>query len=138
MGLLTKKQLRELIKERNMKTTDDISAMLKDLFSETLQEMMEAEMDTTLGYVKNETAGKTTGNRRNGHSKKTVVSEYGDSEIAVPRDRDGEHEPLIVKKHQKNLSGIEEQVIALYSKGMTVRDIQDHLNHMYGVKYRLP
>lgn len=50
----------------------------------------------------------------------------------VPRDRDGEHEPLIVKKHQKNLSGIEEQIIALYSKGMTVRDIQDHLTQMYG------
>lgn len=134
MGLFTKEQLRALIKERNMKTTDDISTMLKDLFSETLQEMMEAEMDTTLGYGKNDITAKTTGNRRNGHSKKTVISEYGDSEIAVPRDRDGEHEPIIVKKHQKNLSGIEEQVIALYSKGMTVRDIQDHLNQMYGVE----
>jgi len=134
MGLLTKEQIRELIKERNMKTTDDISLMLKDLFGETLQEMMEAEMDTTLGYGKNENLTKTTSNRRNGHSKKTVISEYGDSEIAVPRDRDSEHEPLIVRKHQKNLSGIEEQVIALYSKGMTVRDIQDHLNQMYGVE----
>lgn len=134
MGLLTKEQIRELIKERNMKKTDDISLMLKDLFGETLQEMMEAEMDTTLGYGKNENLTKTTSNRRNGHSKKTVISEYGDSEIAVPRDRDSEHEPLIVRKHQKNLSGIEEQVIALYSKGMTVRDIQDHLNQMYGVE----
>jgi len=134
MSFFTKEQLRELIKERNMKTTDDISKMLKDLFSETLQEMMEAEMDTTLGYGKNDTTAKSTNNRRNGHSKKTVVSEYGESEIAVPRDREGEHEPLIVKKHQKNLSGIEEQVIALYSKGMTVRDIQDHLQQMYGVE----
>ena len=133
MSFFTKEQLRELIKERNMKTTDDISKMLKDLFSETLQEMMEAEMDTTLGFGKNDTAAKSTNNRRNGHSKKTVVSEYGESEIGVPRDREGEHEPIIVKKHQKNLSGIEEQVIALYSKGMTVRDIQDHLNQMYGV-----
>lgn len=133
MGLFTKEQIRALIKERNMKTTDDISLMLKDLFGETLQEMMEAEMDTTLGYGKNEKGAKTIGNRRNGHSRKTVVSEYGDSEIEVPRDRDGEHEPLIVKKHQKNLSGIEEQIIALYSKGMTVRDIQDHLTRMYGV-----
>jgi transposase-like protein len=135
MGLLSKEQIRGLIKERNMKTTDDISLMLKDLFSETLQEMMEAELDTTLGYEKNESnATKSGGNRRNGHSKKTVVSEYGDSEILVPRDRDGEHDPVIVKKHQKNLTGIEEQIIALYSKGMTVRDIQDHLNHMYGVE----
>ena len=133
MGLFTKEQIRALIKERNMKTTDDISLMLKDLFGETLQEMMEAEMDTTLGYSKNEKSAKPTGNRRNGHSRKTVVSEYGDSEIEVPRDRDSEHEPLIVKKHQKNLSGIEEQIVALYSKGMTVRDIQDHLTRMYGV-----
>lgn len=134
MSLLTKEQIRALIKERNMKTTNDISSMLKDLFGETLQEMLEAEMDTTLGYSKNDTGGKVTSNRRNGHSKKTVTSEYGDSEIQVPRDRDGEHEPLIVKKHQKNLTGIEEQIIALYSKGMTVRDIQDHLNQLYGVE----
>lgn len=133
MGLLTKEQIRELIKERNMKTTGDISAMLKDLFSETMQEMLEAEMDTTLGYGKNENSAKQTENRRNGHSKKTVVSEYGDTELLIPRDREGEHEPLLVKKHQKNLTGIEEQIIALYSKGMTVRDVQDHLNQLYGI-----
>lgn len=134
MGLFTKEQLRELIKERGMKTTDDISLMLRDLFGETLQEMMEAEMDTTLGYGKNQKSANETGNRRNGHSRKTVVSEYGESEIEIPRDRNGEHDPLIVKKHQKNLTRIEEQIIALYSKGMTVRDIQDHINRMYGVE----
>ena len=64
-----------------MKTTGDISAMLKDLFSETMQEMLETEMDTTLGYGKNENSAKQTENRRNGHSKKTVVSEYGDTEL---------------------------------------------------------
>ena len=133
MGLLTREQSLGLIKERNMKSTDDISSMLKDLFGDTRQEMLEAELDTTLGYDKNDTSKKNGSNRRNGHSKKTVVSEYGDSEIAIPRDRDGEHEPLIVKKHQKNLTGIEEQIITLYSKGMTVRDIQDHLSRMYGV-----
>ena len=74
-----------------MKTTSDISAMLKDLFSETMQEMLEAEMDTTLGYGKNENAAKQTDNRRNGHSKKTVISEYGDTELRIPRDREGEH-----------------------------------------------
>lgn len=133
MGLLTKEQIRALIKERNMKTTDDISTMLKDRFSETMQEILEAELDTTLGYSKNEKSAKQTTNRRNGHSPKTVVSEYGDTELLIPRDREGEHEPLIVRKHQKNLTGIEEQIIALYSKGMTVRDIQDHLNQLYDV-----
>ena len=65
MGLLSKEQISELIKERNMKTTEDISTMLKDLFGETLQEMMEAEMDTTLGYSKNQSEEKQTANRRN-------------------------------------------------------------------------
>lgn len=133
MSILSKEQIRALIKERNMKTTEDISSMLRDLFGEAIQEIMEAELDTTLGYAKNENSSTAGNNRRNGHSKKTVVSEYGDTEIQVPRDRDGEHEPLIVKKHQKNLTGIEEQIIALYSKGMTVRDIQDHLHRLYGV-----
>ena len=80
MGLLTKEQIRELIKERNMKTTEDISLMFKDLFGETLQEMMEAELDTTLGYGKNEPSEKQTKNRRNGHSKNTVISD-----LARPR-----------------------------------------------------
>lgn len=133
MKLLSKEQIRTLIKERNMKTTEDVSAMLKDLFSQTIQEMMEAELDTTLGYGKNNSSDKTGSNRRNGHSKKTITSEYGDAQIAVPRDRDGEHEPIIVKKHQKNLTGIEDQIIAMYSKGMSVRDIQDHLAHLYGI-----
>ena len=135
MGLLNKEQLRALIKDRNMKTTDDVSQMLKDLFSETIQEMMEAELDTTLGFEKNGSLPKDSSNRRNGHSKKTTItSEYGESEISIPRDRDGEHEPIIVRKHQKNLSGIEDQIIAMYSKGMTVRDIQDHLNQLYGIE----
>ena len=59
---------------------------------------------------------------------------YGESEIASPRGRNGEHGPLIVKKHQENMTGIEEKIIALYSKGMIVRDIQDHLSKMYGVE----
>src|SRR5690606_31755720 len=100
----------------------------------TLQEMLEAEMDTTLGYEKNNVESKSTTNRRNGHSKKTVRSEFGEAEIAVPRDRDGDFEPLIVKKHQSNVTGIEEQILALYAKGTSVRDIQDHLQHLYGVE----
>jgi transposase-like protein len=133
-SILSKEQLRSLIKERGMKTEADIMAMMKDMFADTLQEMMEAELDTTLGYSKGEKQVEPAGNRRNGHSKKKVVSGYGESEIEVPRDREGEHEPVIVKKHQKNLTGLEEQVIALYGKGMTTRDIQDHLNQMYGVE----
>ena len=133
MGLLSKEQLRELIKEKNIKTATDIQNMLKEMFSETIQEMLEAELDTELGYPKNGEKPEGSGNRRNGHSSKKVRSEYGELEIEIPRDRDGEFEPAIIKKRQKEISGIEEQIIGLYAKGVSVRDIQAHLNHLYGV-----
>jgi transposase-like protein len=133
MGLLTKEQIRALIKERNIQTTQDIDDMLKDMFSDVLQEALEAELDTELGYPKNGSSPEGSANRRNGHSKKMVRSERGEIELSVPRDRDGEFEPVIVKKHQKEVSGIEEQILALYAKGVTVRDIQAHLNRLYGV-----
>ena len=78
MGLMDKKQLREFIKENNIKTAADIQNALKEMFKDTLQEMLEAELDDSLGYTKNDTENKDTENRRNGHSKKTVRSEYGE------------------------------------------------------------
>ncbi len=134
MGIMDKKQLREFIKENNIKSATDIQNALKEMFKDTLQEMLEAELDDSLGYPKNDTEGKETENRRNGHSKKTVRSEYGEMDLEIPRDRESEFDPAIVKKHQKNVAGIEEQIIALYAKGMTARDIQDHLNQLYGVE----
>lgn len=116
MGLWSKQQLREFIKENNLVTAQDAQNALKDLFAETIQEMLEAEMDTHLGYGKHEVKAKLTPNSRNGKSRKTVISEYGEQEIAIPRDRLGEFEPLVVRKHQSNVTGIEEQIIALYAK----------------------
>jgi putative transposase len=109
MGLWTKEQLRAFIRENKLVTAKDAQNALKDLFAETLQEMLEAEMDTHLGYEKHETIAKSTPNSRNGKSKKTVVSEYGEQEISVPRDRMSEFEPLVVRKHQWNVTGIEER-----------------------------
>ncbi|WP_144029078.1 IS256 family transposase, partial [Paenibacillus rigui] len=134
MGLWTKQQLREFIKENKLVTAQDAQNALKNLFAETIQEMLEAEMDTHLGYQKHELENKTTTNSRNGKSKKRVTSEYGEQEIMVPRDRQGEFEPLVVKKHQSNVTGIEDQIIALYAKGVSTRDIQDHLENMYGIE----
>lgn len=134
MGLWTKQQLREFIKANNLVTAQDAQNALKDLFAETLQEMLEAELDTHLGYEKHEVKAKTTANSRNGKSKKTVVSEYGEQEITVPRDRMGEFEPLVVKKHQSNVTGIEDQIVALYAKGVSTREIQDHLQQLYGIE----
>ena len=132
--LFSKEQLRSLIQEENIKTTDDIQRVLKEMFGDVLQEALDAELGHTLGYEKNDAAGKETANRRNGHSAKTVRSEYGDVELAIPRDRDGEFEPVIVKKHQKNVAGIEDQIIALYAKGVSTREIQDHFQQLYGVE----
>ena len=96
--------------------------------------MLEAELDTHLGYEKHEVKAKKTPNSRNGRSHKTVVSEYGEQQIPVPRDRMGEFEPLVVKKHQSNVSGIEDQIVALYAKGVSTREIQDHLQNLYGIE----
>lgn len=134
MGLWTKEQLRTFIKENKLVTAQDAQNALKELFAETLQEMLEAELDTHLGYEKHEVKAKITPNSRNGKSKKTVVSEYGEQEIMVPRDRMGEFEPVVVQKHQKNVTGIEDQIIALYAKGVSTREIQDHLQNLYGIE----
>jgi transposase-like protein len=132
--LVSRAEIKQFIKENNLKSVEDIHNVLKDLFAETLQEMLEAELDTTLGYEKNDVQNKRTSNRRNGHSTKTVRSEFGEIDIQIPRDREGEHDPLIVKKHQKNVTGIEDQVLALYAKGVSTRDIQDHLERLYGIE----
>ena len=134
MALMDKAQLKEFIKTNNIKTAEDIQTALRDMFKDALQEMLEAELDADLGYVKHDDASKKTENRRNGHSRKTVRSEFGELEIDIPRDREGEFEPAIVKKYQKNVAGIEDQILALYAKGVSTRDIQDHLNQLYGVE----
>ena len=125
--------MRGILKEYNVKTAEDINHALKDMFGGLLQEALEAELDTELGYPKNGQKPEPAANRRNGHTKKTVRSEHGEIALCVPRDRTGEFEPAIVKKHQKEVTGIEDQILALYAKGVSVRDIQDHLSRLYGV-----
>jgi transposase-like protein len=133
MSKLSKEQKRAILQEYNVKTAEDINTALKDMFGDILQEALEAELDTELGYPKNGSSVDGGANRRNGHTKKTVRSDRGELELSVPRDREGEFEPVIVKKHQKEVAGIEEQILALYAKGVSVRDIQAHLNQLYGV-----
>jgi len=133
MGILSKEQMREILKEYNVTTADDINHALKDMFGSLLQEALEAELDTELDYPKNGKIPDGKSNRRNGHTQKTIRSERGEIGLSIPRDREGDFEPVIVKKHQKEVTGIDEQILALYAKGVSVRDIQDHLNRMYGV-----
>lgn len=131
--LLSKDQLKQFIEENQIQTTGDIQRTLKELFGETLQAMLEVEMDHHLGYARHDDKNKKTSNRRNGHSSKSLRSEYGEVSINVPRDRDSEFEPIIVGKRQKNVTGIEDQILALYARGVSTREIQDHLNNLYGI-----
>ena len=133
MPIIPKDQLRALIKEYNLKDPKDIQEMLKKLFGDTLQEMLEAELDHELGYTKYDYKNKATDNSRNGYSSKTVKSNNGKVELNIPRDRNGEFEPQVVKKNQTDISSIEDQVLSMYAKGMTVRDIERHLENLYAI-----
>lgn len=132
--LMSKEQIREFIKEKGLVTADDAIKALKDLLKDTIEEMAEAELETELGYKKNERAGLAPENRRNGQTSKKVRSDLGEIELSMPRDRNGEFEPMVVRKNQKNITGIEEQILALYAKGVSTREIQDHLVNLYGIE----
>lgn len=123
-----------LLENYQPKDVNDVQNMLKDLLGDTLQGMLEAEMDEKLGYSKYDYQNKETDDSRNGYSKKTVISSMGPIELDVPRDRKSEFEPKIVKKNQTDVSNIEDQVLSMYAKGMTTRDISTHLWDVYGVE----
>jgi len=112
----------------------DLTEKLKNLFAGALEKILEAELDEHLGYDKNSVVGNNSGNSRNGYGKKTIKSEWGESEIVVPRDRSGTFEPQIIEKRQTRTDDIEARVLAMYSKGMSTRDIEDHLRDIYGVE----
>ena len=122
-----------LLKHYQPNDVQDVQDMLKDLLGDTLQNMLEAEMDAKLGYSKYDYKNKDTDDSRNGYSHKTVTSSMGDIRLDIPRDRKGEFEPQIVRKNQTDISNIEDQVLSMYAKGMTTRDISTHLQDVYGV-----
>lgn len=125
------KTIKELARE--CQTVEEVHAMLTNLFKDTLQEIFEAELDDHLGYQKNSVEGNNTGNSRNGYSKKSIKSRFGKTEVQIPRDRNGEFEPKIIKKYETTSNQLEEQIIAMYAKGMSTRDIEDHMRDIYGI-----
>ena len=130
---IDKEIFKALIEDYGIKDTNDIKDMLKDLMSGTIQTMLEAEIEHELRYAKNSVSEKNTSNSRNGYSKKTVRSEYGNINLDIPRDRNAEFEPQIIPKYQREITGIEGQILSLYAKGMSSRDIEEHLNNLYGI-----
>ena len=129
-----KSELRKLIDERGIKDLEGVQDLVKELTSGLIQEIMDAELEDELGYSKYDYKNKQTENARNGYYKKTVTSSQGDVELTVPRDRNGEYEPQVVKKHQMDISEIEDKIIFLYSQGTSTRDIEKTMNELYGIE----
>lgn len=125
--------LKYLIQDYGVKNTKDIQDMLKDLFVSTIQEMLEAELEDHLGYERYDNQNKSTSNSRNGYRSKRVKSDFGEVKLNIPRDRNGNFQPRVIQNYENDISGIEDQVIGMYSKGMSTRDISSHLKSIYGV-----
>lgn len=119
-----------LLQEYDIKTADDIQEALKDLLGGTIQSILEAEMDNHLGYAPYKRTDNP--NARNGKKGKTIRSKYGEMGIEVPQDRESTFEPQIVRKRQKDISGIEDKIIAMYAKGLTTRQISEQIEDIYG------
>jgi len=112
----------------------DVQSLLKDLFKNTVETMLEGELDEHLGYEKHSAVGNNSGNSRNGYGQKTLKTEIGETTISVPRDRNGDFEPVAIGKRQTRTDDLESRVLAMYAKGMFTRDIEDHLRDIYGVE----
>ena len=122
--------IKHMMENYEIKTALDIQEALKDMFGETLEQMLAGELDDHLGYDRHENA--PTSNCRNGSSSKTVRSQLGELEINTPRDRESSFQPQIVPKRQKDVSGIEDRVLAMYAKGQSQRDITATIQEIYG------
>lgn len=129
-----KEFIQQFIAENDIKSARDIEIALRDMMKETLQEMLENELTAQLGYSKYEYSDDEKTNYRNGYSKKTVHSSNGDIELNIPRDRNGEFEPIVVEKGSKDISNIEEKIIRMYARGISNREIYNQMQELYGVK----
>ena len=130
-----KENLRNIMKGLDAKSFDDLKDVFKLMVGEMLENGLEGELDDELGYTKYDYRNKDGENSRNGYSKKTLKTSFGETEIKVPRDRDGEFELQLVKKNQTTLTGdIEEKILSMYAKGMTTSDIEAHIQDIYGLE----
>lgn len=128
------KKILEILQENyEIESAQDLSSAIKDLFKDSLQEMMNAEFETSMGYQKYDNKTEKT-NYRNGKTKKKLKSEFGEFEFVTPRDRNGEFEPKIVPKNKRDVSGIEDKIISLYGRGLTTREINEQIQDLYGIE----
>ena len=129
-----KKKLREFLQLLDVEDYSDLRSVFKEMVGEVPENGLEAELDDELGYSKYDYRNIDTDNSRNGYSRKSVKTSAGSVEIAVPRDRNGEFEPQIIRKNETSLAGdIEEKIMSMYAKGMTTNDISYHIQDIYGI-----
>ncbi len=131
--------MKEYVDSQEFRSTADIMQAMKEMFRDALQQVMESELETELGYEKSQRAADSAvenegRNYRNGYSKKTLKTQLGEVEIKVPRDRNGSFEPQIIGKYDRNADGMEEKIIGLYACGMSQRDIAEQIKGLYDVE----
>src|SRR5215467_6071039 len=110
------------------------NGLLKQLTKALVERAMNAELTHHLGYKKNDPQGRCSGNSRNGKSRKKLKGDFGEIDIEVLRDRESKFEPRIVTKHQRRFDGFDDKILSMYARGMSTREIQGHLQDMYGVE----
>jgi transposase-like protein len=154
MSLINHKELKRQIQSGEFKSLDNVADEFKNILRDVIQIASEEELSAHLGYKKHQSSLKYTGddgiddsnnsgnngssnnthkpNYRNGHNKKTLKSKYGNIDVAIPRDRQSSFEPQLVQKREVILNGSEDLILSLYTKGMSVRNIQNHLDDLYG------
>ncbi len=115
---------------KGIKTDQDLTAFMREIFKTTLETALQAELTEHLGYEKHQE--RKSSNARNGTTSKTVKSQHGEIELATPQDRDGDFEPQLIPKHVTRLPHLEDQILSLYAKGMTTREISATFQEMYG------
>ena len=130
-----REKIRELLALSGVEGMEDIQQLFRETIAEFMESGLDAEMDEQLGYERYDAKGKETDDSRNGHSKKTLRTSFGDTTIQIPRDRKGEFDPVILRKNQTSISqDVEAKIISMYAKGMSTTDIGDHIRDIYGIE----
>lgn len=132
MDYKNRESVREFLKENDIREMLELDMFIREMKGALLEEMLDGERDAFLGYSRYDSSNKETDNSRNGYTPKTVRSTHGSIEVDIPRDRDGDFEPELIRKYQRDITQIEDKIISMYARGMTVRDIQSHLEEIYG------
>jgi transposase-like protein len=131
---IPKELLREFVKSEQFKSTGDVMESVKSMFADVMNEVLQCEIEEKLGYDKHERIeADEPRNYRNGVTKRKIKTQLGEVEIEVPRDRNGEYEPQIIEKYQRNADGLEEKILSLYAHGMSTRDIQEQIKDLYNL-----